>query len=56
MTDALETMPKTRGGITVRCIYCGGKKTLTTDEARALRDVPLCEKDGGPMVTVAARL
>jgi hypothetical protein len=46
---------KTRAGITLRCVYCRAKKTITPAEAAALTDVPLCEKDGGPMVVVSAR-
>ncbi len=40
-------------GITVRCVYCKTVKTIPFDEAR---EMPFCDKDGGPMVAISARI
>jgi len=40
--------------VTLECVYCKERKTLSHYEALNLKDVPLCEKDGGPMVAVSA--
>lgn len=42
------------GGITVVCVYCKDKRVLSWDEAAKVKDVVLCEKDGGPMVVQSA--
>ena len=41
-------------GITVQCVYCKSRRILSLDEARHLDWPPMCEKDGGPMIAVAA--
>jgi len=41
-------------GITVECVSCKAKRLLTFDEAKALEDLPMCEKCGMPMVAVEA--
>ena len=40
--------------ITVQCVYCKDRRTLSHYEAINLKEPPLCEKDGGPMVAIAA--
>jgi len=45
-----------QSGITVECVACKGKKTLTFDEASHLTDLPFCERCYMPMVAVEARV
>ena len=45
-----------KAGITVECVFCKAQKTLTLDEARGLDGPPLCEKDGGPMIAISAKV
>lgn len=44
-------------GITVQCVHCKARKTLTLDEARALGELgPMCSGCFMPMVVVSAWL
>lgn len=43
-------------GITVQCVHCKKRKTLTYNEARQLDGPPMCDVDGGPMVAISASL
>jgi hypothetical protein len=43
-------------GVTVQCVGCKGKRTLSFEEAAALTDQPTCETCLLPMVTIEARV
>jgi hypothetical protein len=43
-------------GITVQCVSCKTKRTLTLDDAAKLDGVPMCEQCGMPCVAVAANV
>lgn len=43
-------------GITVQCVRCKGKKTLSFEEARVLDSVPFCDKCYMPMCAVSAHV
>ena len=45
-----------QSGITVQCVYCKARKTLSFAEAAALDGPPIHEPDGGPMVVVEAKV
>lgn len=42
------------GGIKVRCVYCKAERVIPFSEASRMTDMPMCDKDGGPMVAVEA--
>jgi len=46
----------TQPGITVECVRCKDRKTLSFEQARELASPPFCDKCAMPMVAVSARI